>query len=190
MITCLDIKKLKKWNKSITELTHIEKISDEMDFIYLGTKPSFLNKKVDFVLLRFNKTLKDGSFFTIYCSISHPDHLPRKGYIRGKVKNYGFYFTPTDDPNVCILYYMQEIKYKGITEINGTMKSSLIKENINLIKSFREIVLEEDLKINEQKPVLSRSNSEKNIELNEGTDKPPVKRKRSQTTSLHNKKNN
>jgi len=43
-----ELKDLKKWYKTLLELEHIEKISEELDIFYMATKPTSMKKKKGF----------------------------------------------------------------------------------------------------------------------------------------------
>jgi len=183
VITNLNLKNMKKWNKSIIELSVVEKLSEELDIIYIAKKFSFLTRKLDHVLLRLNKILKDGSFISVYCSTRHSKCPRKRGYYRSIIKANGFYIKTTEDPNVNLVCYMQEIKY-GVKEFNNIMKQTLIKDSYKQFNLLRNTVLNLDKNLidfeftphKEEKKVLKRSNSDKNIEIEK-----PDRRNRSQT---------
>jgi len=144
----------------------------------------FFNNKIDSVLLRLNRSLKDGSFVSIYGSVRHYTHPIKKAYFRSIVKINGFYVKPTDEQNVFLVCYIRDLKY-GIKELTTSMKTSLIRENGNLLKSFREAVLNTDKEIiiydenliNSPNTVIIRSSSGDSINTLEKLDG----RNRSQT---------
>jgi len=134
-------KNRRKWDINYYEGATIESITDEIDIVHMVMKPMlFSEKKRDFLLMRTNKTLDDGSFVSTCMSIDYSDRfIIKKGHVLTKLITSGWYIRPLEDnPNSSLVYNIINLEYLG--KVNNALRNVLIKERVQLISRLRKIV--------------------------------------------------
>jgi START domain/Cytoskeletal-regulatory complex EF hand/Regulator of G protein signaling domain/WW domain len=136
------------WDLNMTEARVLQRLDDSTIIFYIKYRPpkwaSFMNNH-DFVVLRTERRLPDGTILVLSRSVVHSDAPERKGHNRGEMHCGGFCIRPSG-ANKSTVIYVNQVHMHGIpkfAEKKYTLKRAMI---LKKIRSFVEKSLKAEKK--------------------------------------------
>ena len=82
----------------IVEMKKVESFADDTDLTYLSIKAPWPVSNRDFYCAWAHKTLPDGTYVQLMCSVVHRNCAERKGFVRGTIFSSGIMISPLQLP--------------------------------------------------------------------------------------------
>ncbi|KAG7277944.1 hypothetical protein CRUP_022114 [Coryphaenoides rupestris] len=124
----------KKWDTNMIDTYDIGRLTVNADVGYYSWKCPSPLKNRDFVTMRSWLPLGN-DYLIINYSVKHPQHPPKKGYVRAVSLLTG-YLIQSNGPSSCTLYYLTQVDPKGEVIWYYLTAGSLPKWVVNRVSQF------------------------------------------------------